>query len=93
MGTRPENNGGTWEPDMVIFQYEVSDIDLSMARLQLIGIVSRAPYRQNAFMHQKKNRTLKFLQGVSKKTHHKDFNSFGSEIPLYDINPAIQILI
>ena len=33
------------------------------------------------------------VQGVSKKTHHKDFNSFGSEIPLYDKNPAIQILI
>ena len=35
--------------DMVIFRYEVSDIDLSMARLQLIVIVSWAPYRSNVF--------------------------------------------
>ena len=37
-------------------------MDLSMARLQLIGIVSRAPYRQNAFCFKGKNKTLKFLE-------------------------------
>ena len=76
VGTRPENNGGTWEPDMVIFRYKVSDIDLSMARLQLIGIISRAPYRQNAFMHKKKNRTLKFLEKTlqSLSTNHTKYN-------------------
>ena len=42
----------------VIFRYEVSDIALSMVRLQRAGIVSRAPYRQNAFLLKKSNETF-----------------------------------
>ena len=49
-------------PDIVIFRYEVSDIDLSMARLQLIDIVSRAQYRQNAFLLKKKIKSFKFME-------------------------------
>ena len=40
----------------------VSDIDISMARLQLINIVSRAQYRQNVFLLRKKIKSFKFME-------------------------------
>jgi hypothetical protein len=53
---------GIFESDIAIFRYEVSDIDLSMARLQLIDVVSRDQYRQNAFLLKKKIKSFKFVR-------------------------------
>ena len=51
--------GLKYTPDIVTFRYEVSDIALNMARLQLIGIVSRPQCHEYVFCFKKNSKLSK----------------------------------